>query len=209
MREGGEGRWEKGYTTIIKTVFIIPGFRESAATKGYKEVASIFRKRGYQAVIISIHWNHRTMTDYISQAKRAIGKENDVILFGFSFGAIIAACIASESNVRSLFLCSLSPYFKEDLGGVPDSWKKFIGKRRLEDFSRRSFAKIASDIDCPTHICLGEKESKAFPSLKKRGMDASMRIKKSSMTVIPNAGHDLGDPAYQRGLSMLIEQKIV
>lgn len=57
------------------------------------------------------------MTDYLEEYRRQLKhKENDeVYLFGFSLGAMLAFIIAKEVNAKKLILCSLSPFFKEDL----------------------------------------------------------------------------------------------
>ena len=49
---------------------------------------------------------------------------------------------------KMLFLCSLSPYFKEDLKFLKKSWRNGIGKKRIEDLENFSFEELAKDIKC-------------------------------------------------------------
>lgn len=193
-----------------QTAFILPGFRESGEAKGYLEIAKIFSEHGCNTQIISIQWNRRTMSDYIDEIRKAIsGVSGEVYLLGFSFGAMIAAVIASEVKPQALFLCSLSPYFAEDLVRIPNSWKKAIGKRRMEDFATLSFKNIASDIFSRTFLFLGETEAKRYPAIARRSEEANRLIKNSQLIRIPKGKHDLHQDNYANIVKNIISQVIL
>lgn len=193
----------------MSKAFIIPGFREHARSAGYEEIAAMFRKKGCDPVIVRIDWNRKTMTDYVAQFRRILLKtDGEFYLFGFSFGAIIAFLSAIERNPKALFLGSPSPYFKEDLPSVPAAWKRFIGKNRLKDFSSYSFRELSAEISSPTFVFVGEKEAEKFPSLERRAKDAAKRIRRATLTVIPNAKHDASQKEYQDALKDAIRRVV-
>ena len=92
-----------------------------------------------------------------------------------------------------LFLCSLSPYFKEDLKSLKKSWRNSVGKKRLEDLKNFSFQKLAKDITCKTFLIAGEKEPK---ELHKRVNDAHKKIKNSELFIVDGAKHEISQKEY-------------
>src|SRR3989344_4182526 len=91
------------------------------------------------------------------------------------------------------FLCSLSPYFKEDLRFLKKSWRNRVGKKRLEDLKNFSFQKLVKDITCKTLLIVGEKELK---ELHKRVDDAHKKIKNSELFIASNAKHEISQKEY-------------
>lgn len=183
--------------TSKKTAFIIPGHTESEHLSQYKKIAASFGKRGYKPVRIHIDWRYRTMSDYIDQFLVAARRHpGDCVILGFSFGAIIAVATAAELKPERLFLCSLSPYFREDLARLPAAWKHMMGKRRMADFASRSFADVARGVRCPVSLFAGETELRQFPSLDRRVRDAHERLQRSTLTVVPDGKHNLAQPQY-------------
>ena len=94
----------------MKYAYIIPGFMENASTrKAYKQIANLFRKKGYTPIIPKITWKQRVMSDYIKEFNSQL-KENvsESIFLGFSFGAFIAFVSASHNNPKNLILFTLT-----------------------------------------------------------------------------------------------------
>src|SRR5258705_1869469 len=102
-----------------KVVFIIPGFRQKPTQIAYKEIAKKLKSEGYFPVPITINWKETTIsenTDYfLSQVKKRDLVNKKIYILGFSYGAMIAFLAATKIKVHGLILCSLSPFFKEDL----------------------------------------------------------------------------------------------
>lgn len=191
-----------------KVAYIIPGFTHSTNAKEYKDVAKIFESREIKTVPIKIHWKYRTMTDYLdeflSQLKH--DQNDEIYLFGFSFGAMIALITAVKIKPRVLILASLSPYFKEDLPKMKTLWKINIGKKRIVDFKNYSFSEIAKKINCQTILLAGEKECQKYERLKYRVKDTHKKIKKNGLIIIPNAKHDIGQKEYLEVIKNVIEK---
>lgn len=74
------------------------------------------------------------MSDYIQQAELQIQESENTEILGFSFGAMIALKLSEKHVLHRVFLCSLSPYFSEDLHLFPKYYKLRLGVRRWNDF---------------------------------------------------------------------------
>lgn len=100
-----------------KSVFIIPGFRQKTTNKAYKTIARMLKKEGYTPIPVIIPWKNTTVTQntayFLQEYKKNTAKKKYIL--GFSFGAVIAFLAATKIHTHGLILCSLSPYFKEDL----------------------------------------------------------------------------------------------
>ncbi len=114
---------------------------------------------------------------------------------------MIAFISAIKIKPKVLFLCSLSPYFKEDLRFLKKSWKNDIGKKRIEDLKNFSFNNLVKDINSKTILIVGEKEPK---ELHKRVNDAYKKIKKSELIIINGAKHKISQKEYIDKLHKII-----
>ncbi|MFI5265598.1 MAG: hypothetical protein ACHQT7_02540, partial [Candidatus Levyibacteriota bacterium] len=100
-----------------KVIFIIPGFRQSTTSTAYKEIAKVLKSEGYHPILVKIPWKGSTIsssTEYFLKRFNKIDAKKKYIL-GFSYGAMIAFLAATKVKTTGLILCSMSPYFKEDL----------------------------------------------------------------------------------------------
>lgn len=103
--------------TAKKTIFIIPGFNQMVTDKAYREIAKILKKENYFPILVKIPWKNTTIQEnvkYFLNEYRKIKSKKKYIL-GFSFGAMIAFIASTKVRSCGLILCSLSPFFKEDL----------------------------------------------------------------------------------------------
>lgn len=184
------------------TLFIIPGFKEQVSDEQYLALRKSLPNKDYKVVFVPIVWNHCVMTDWIDQFlsfyKKNCGEKN--IVLGFSYGAMIALLTAKTLRPAGLFLCSLSPYFSEDLQYIPERWKHFIGKRRMEDFRRYSMKEAVRGLRIKTKMFIGSVEQEKFVHLKRRSTEAAEALL-ANLIVIPGVSHDIGDERYQDTLA--------
>lgn len=134
------------------------------------------------------------MNDYISQFKEFYNKHKtgtDYFL-GFSYGAVIIFSSAQELQPKKIFLCSLSNAFKEDVVGIEDKMRKFLGKKGFEDIKTRSAIKIAKNLTIPTILFYGEKEQ----DLRKRCKETAKLAKKTKLIIVKDADHEISHPEY-------------
>lgn len=185
-----------------KTLFIIPGFTHSVHQKEYKKVAAIFKRRGYTVIGFNPSWKRSTVSQQLDAFLSFLKRKkplHEFSILGFSFGAVIALLAAQTIKPKELFLCSLSPYFSEDIKDIPPRWKKFIGKRRLADFQTMNCKTISKKISSKTHLFVEGKEykdGKEGPTVLRRAKAVHKVIPESTLTIIPNTDHDIGRKEY-------------
>lgn len=183
--------------------YIIPGFDEHIDAAGYQEIADLFIRHRIPADIIRIGWKNRTVSSYIKNVLKIISPARFTYVLGFSMGAMVAAIAASQIKIDQLFLCSLSPYFKDDLSHLTQEDQRTLGKRRVSDFKKYSFPAIAQRIRCSTTIFEGSGE---LSVLRKRCEIASHEIQNAKLIQISNAGHSISNPHYRDAIASAIQQ---
>lgn len=180
---------------MSKVAFIIPGWGDSVKWDRYKKIVPLLVSKKIRPVLVDIDWNHKTMTDYVNQFTKIYekNKAKEVYVIGFSWGAIIGLLASQKINPKVLILCSLSPFFNEDLEYLRKRWKNKLGKRRLEDFRTYSFKKIAKNVRCRTILLAGTEEHKL---LLRRVNDANNKLKNSELVIIRGAKHNISRREY-------------
>ncbi len=189
---------------MAKVAYIIPGLGETIRSKGYAQISKSFKSNGYIVIPIKISWKYKTMTDYIEEflTQQKHAPDDDVTIFGFSFGAFIAYCSAPQIKPQRLILASLSPYFKEDLKTLRRSWKAFMGKHRIADFRNYSFDRLSKQIqNCDITLLSGEFESY---ELIHRVTDAHKKLKNSTWITLEKTKHDISQKKYIETLKDII-----
>jgi len=191
-----------------KIVYIIPGRGETPSGSAYKKISRFFRRKKIEPIPVEILWKNRVMTDYVKQFidkyNMRINKKrgnDEVYLFGFSFGAMISFISSTEINLKLQILCSLSPYFREDLIYVKDWWKGLVGKRRIEDFGNYSFDDLTNGINCENILVYGSEEDDIC---LKRAMDAEKKLKNSKLIIVKGAKQDISQKEYLGRLEEII-----
>lgn len=164
-----------------KIIFIIPGYRHIPTGRAYKELAGILKIQGYKPVLIKIPWRKTTISQntqfFLKKYKRFTSREKYVL--GFSLGAMIAFIASTKVKVSGLILCSLSPYFKEDLSSSEFKCKEIAKKTKAKQIL----------------MLYGAKEAK---SLIKRVNEAFQQITLSNKNLISikKTEHNIGDRRY-------------
>lgn len=144
----------------MKTAFIIPGYWNYPGKNAYKKIETAFKQAGYTVHVFHPNWfcNLTNIThDFISLYEGKKSSHN--VIFGFSYGAMIAFRASLTCNADKLLLCSLSPYFSEDLKKIPLAYK-LMALQRWNDFSKNwKFEELVENFSTPTTILYGENEN--------------------------------------------------
>jgi len=181
-----------------KVIFIIPGFRHNPQNRAYRMLAQTLRKEGYRPVLVTIPWKESTIsenTQYFLKKYKKIKSRQKYIL-GFSFGAMIAFIASTKVSPSGLILCSLSPYFQEDLPKVGERWTTSLMKQRYQDFSQLNCRELAQNIKAKKILMLyGTNEAKL---LRRRVNKAFSQIAKRHKYLIPilETEHNISDKKY-------------
>src|SRR3989344_6849957 len=145
----------------MKTVFIIPGNFNYPNKKVYLSLRDFFESKGYKVYIFWTKWGrplsiiHSEFLSFFDQNK---GEKN--ILFGFSYGAMIAFKSSLSLDVEQIILCSLSPYFKEDMNKIPILFKLMALPFKKDFNDNWIFQDLLKDFSTPTLIFYGDKDNK-------------------------------------------------
>ncbi|MCH8519304.1 MAG: alpha/beta hydrolase [Nanoarchaeota archaeon] len=178
-------------------LYIIPGWTESTSQREYQELKKYFSSKGFKVIEISITWKRRVMSQYVEEfLSQCVHSSTDKIsILGYSFGAMIAFVSSQQIQYSNMILCSLSPFFKEDLDTIPTKWKNALGKNKLKDFNTISFENIANQFLSSTSLYLfyGEQEP---TFLIQRVQKTHTKIKPSHIISISNMKHQLSHPKY-------------
>jgi esterase/lipase len=194
-----------------KTIFIIPGYRQVPTQKAYLALSEILKSEGYEPILVTIPWKKTTIsenTEYFLKTynKAKVGKK---YILGFSFGAMIAFLAATKISVDGLILCSLSPYFQEDLPTLSGQEKKFrspIQADRYNDFSQLHFTTLAKKLKTKKiHLLYGSKEAK---SLIKRVTTAfeQINLEEKYVEAVKSVEHNIGDKRYLQTIHQVAKQ---
>jgi pimeloyl-ACP methyl ester carboxylesterase len=189
----------------MKTIFIVTGFKQAKHNAQFKWMRPYFSKLGFEVKVFAADWDYRVMSDYLSDFELfyAKNKSEQNYVLGFSFGAMIALLSARTLQPDRLYLCSLSPYFKEDIQKIRKTWERLIGVRRKRDFQLHSAKKASQQLIVPTVVLYGEAEGVKFPNLKKRCEYVADLLPKSTLVVVKDASHKIDHPEYIRVIKEL------
>ncbi len=181
-----------------KVVFIIPGFRHRPTNIAYKAIAKILKNEGYFPILITIPWKQTTIsenTEYFLKKYMKIKAKKKYIL-GFSFGAMIALLASTKTNVSGIILCSLSPYFQEDV--TRRGKRRFLstGLLRHRDFSSLHCGTLAKHIKAKKILMLyGTDEERSLIRRVNEAFDQITSTEKYLFS-IKKTEHDIGDRRY-------------
>lgn len=183
-----------------KTILIIPGFRHSPLQHAYKTLSKTLKKEGYYPIVVKIPWKKTTIsenTEYFLKVYKSIRRKEKYIL-GFSYGAMIAFIASTKVSTKGLILCSLSPYFKEDVSKKHFKEISNVTPLRYEDFRHLSCDILAKKVKAKHVLMLyGDKES---PLLIKRVTQAFKHISTKEKYLVPikKTEHNISDKRYLR-----------
>ena len=185
-----------------KTLFLIPGFYQKATDHCYRWLTKYLKSKGYDVIAVPVHWKNRTMTDYVRDFEKfflqRMGTKN--YFLGFSYGAVIAFMTTSRLGPEKVYLCSLSPDFKEDASSIKSYELKLIGKKRFADVKTRSAKKIAKELKIPSVLFYGEVEGKKYPQLKKRVEETVKLSSRTKLVIVKDAPHKIDHPEYIKAI---------
>ena len=180
-----------------KVIFIIPGFGHRSTKPEYQKIARILKKQGYRPILVSIPWKKTTIsenTEYFLEEFNKISSKNKYIL-GFSYGAMIAFIAATKVEVEGLMLCSLSPYFGEDLPKIGKNWTSAM-LTRYQDFAGLQCSALAKQIKAKQiHLFYGTDEAKSLINRVKQAYD-QISINYKYLIPIDKTDHDIGSKKY-------------
>ncbi len=189
-----------------KILFIIPGYTHKVADRPYRKIKELFEEKGFIVIPVQIHWKDTTISENVIQFLKEFKKIKTIktYVLGFSFGAIIAYLASTKVQFSLQILCSLSPYFQEDIPYIKKSWIKSIGKRRFDNFSQISNSTIAPKVKTRSILLYGTKEGE-FINRRANETYQSLTCEKE-LIFLDGVKHDIGDEHYLKQIKLIAEQ---
>jgi pimeloyl-ACP methyl ester carboxylesterase len=188
----------------MKIAVVIPGFMQhvesSRGSRIYQPLLHDLREAGYKVVPIQVTWERRTFDDWLPEVEKQVAgvQTEDALLIGFSYGAMLSSVLATRHKFARVFLCSLSPYFAEDLRRATKAWHS-VGHRRISAFEKVHFEDIVKKYNADqTIVFAGEVEMlrRKAPVLAERNKEAAARLPNAQFIAVPKAAHDISHPNY-------------
>lgn len=188
-----------------KLIYVIPGFRHQPKQKAYKEIAKILKTEGYQPILVPVSWRQSTISENTEKFLKVYKKikTRKKYILGFSFGAMIALLASTKVNAAGLILCSLSPYFQEDIKRVK---KSSVSQMMKDDFSTLHCGTLVKQIKAKQiHMLYGAKETKSLINRVINTFD-QMLLADKYLISIKLAEHDIGDKRYLRVINQVARE---
>lgn len=198
------------------SVFIVHGFNvhKTAQDKSFELLREGLARQGFRVLPCVISWRQTTISHFAEQFQQFYKdhKSKKNIVIGNSFGAVVAFITAARLKPDLLVLCSLSPFFKEDVQDA--AWRRYgvkrFGQRRMRDIEGQSAHLVAQGIKkaaVETVMTYGELEEKRYPTLVNRVKQTAEEL---GITPIAfhNVPHSLDDTSYTMAILDLLQSKI-
>lgn len=112
-------------------IYIIPALGDTCADKPYRKLTKALEEKGLDVVPVHINW-------YKPISEQTFMIEPQAMIFGFSFGAVIAYLTAKKYTCKKAILASLSP--------IHTFTKKSLVDDMLPYMNRAMAERLADDI---------------------------------------------------------------
>ncbi len=171
------------------TFFIIPGYRQKPTNKTYLEISRFLKKEGFNPMVLEVEWKKYSLLESVDKFIQIYKKSKSQrkYILGFSYGAVIAFTASSQIAPEGLVLCSLSPYFKNDLKTQDKNVGEFIQVDSKTTAKNTRAKKVL--------MLYGKNEAR---DLVKKVSETFQDIKLQNKFLIPvaNVEHNLGHKEY-------------
>ena len=104
-----------------KIIYIIPGQGENCNVIRYQKLVQVLKNKGYIVNPVNPNW-------YKPLSEQVFPIEKDAILFGFSFGAILAYLIAQKFSCRKVIFASISPIHTFSYSSLVKDCQEYMSK---------------------------------------------------------------------------------
>jgi dienelactone hydrolase len=109
-----------------KVLYIIPGWQESCDDMPYQLLADAAREKGYEVISKNVEWDRPLSSQVFSVP-------DEVVVFGFSLGAILAWLVAQKQPCRHLILASMTPHYSFTDPEIKKALIDLAGSEFVED----------------------------------------------------------------------------
>ena len=189
----------------MKKALLIPGWEESITQVAWELIVNKLRASGYQVLDGRPDWDNGTHSDWLKEIEAKYSHNKFDLVIGHSFGAMLAFKLASKVKIQKLILCSLSPWFAEDVPDMREEWKAMVGLEIIKDVSSNFIFKdlyrlVEDNVDLVVNI-KGADES---DEIRRRFDEVNAKLCPTVIN-IPNIGHALEERLYVNAVLELLD----
>ncbi len=134
-----------------KSLYIIPGLKETCRRRPYQALAKIAEKKGYTVVFKNVDWNSNLSPQIFDVPENAV-------IFGFSLGAVLAWLVAQNNSCSHLILGSMTPLHCFKGGEMRKALVDLLGANYINDIEDKLKSRNKSKKQT---IIYGDKEEEA------------------------------------------------
>lgn len=173
-------------------LLVIPGFGEDSTDAPYHTLKKNLEGK-FRVTMHTPKWNYSTPSMWLHELSKTLDvvDTSNMTVIAFSLGAYIALLASQKHKFKKIILCSLSPFFREQMQYMPKTARAFLGKRRVADFNTHPLPKTVS----PAPIFLFGAKDWAV------GIDEARKMAKKyggTFEIVQNAHHELPDDYIQK-----------
>lgn len=184
-------------------VFIFADKDKRSTQHPYPTLAQYVADAGAEVFFIDIRWDkHKSMADCTFEATKKVQElinefsPPETYFAGIGVGAMIAAHIGFMFRGNGMLLCSMKPFFQNELPSLPWSWR-YHAKRKIYPH-RNKPTYPAPCIEVPTVFLQGEKEKHY---LNEKVMESRLNtFCNATVVLVPKSRGKLRSKAYLAAL---------
>ncbi len=186
---------------------ILPGQHQKVSQHEYQTIGNYFIKNGIRTCYVNIFWEHIDLNNIVNVSNRIgidVATQNPqarIVVFGFSFGAVMAVKMTEHLNPEMLLLSSLSPIFKEDVDVHPFFLRPIISI--ISDYKTNQLF-YPSELSDNTIFLYGDHDS--FVLSKKIITSRKIMYPNSRTVIVKGAEHNVSGKAYLETIKKYINE---
>ncbi len=173
-------------------LFLLPGFRFDCEKQGYQPLLANLKNK-YSIIECDINWKYTTIDNWVEEFLNKYKVSNIDTVLGFSYGAMTALLASQKAPPKNLILCSMSPFFSEDIAALPNKWIKKTGPKRISVFLKTHFNDISKNDNTNYYLTIGDKELSSWPNMKSRFEKTKDKLSPKQILIIPDNKHEFNN----------------
>ena len=186
----------------MRRIYIIPGYRQDRDTPWFVELKGLLEANHFQVEILDVTWNYRVMSQYIEEVESQLWETRQSYILWFSFGAMVALKLGQKLHFKKIILCSLSPYFTEDLDHLPVFYQRALWSRRWNDFKNNFSARLIRNTLWNSYTLIYGWDERI--RLKYRASEMIKKLAIEDVWIVEWVWHRIGNSEYIKKIINLV-----
>lgn len=186
---------------------ILPGQHQKVSQHEYRTIGNYFLENGIRLCYVDVSWENIHLNNIVDVCNRIgtdVATQNPharIVVFGFSFGAVMAVKMTEQLNPAMLLLCSLSPVFKEDVDVHPFYLKPIFSI--LSDYTTNQLF-YPPELPDNTIFLYGDHDT--FVLSEKIIASRKFFYPRSRTVIVQGAEHDISGETYLETVKKYIDE---